>query len=93
MGRTITPTFVIDYRDQLGWHWAVWNSKTAGAPTVENLEKWRKAMNASMKPGGCNEHLSQDHCGMPHISEAKVRNQKTGNLKVAYTKAPMFEEV
>ena len=88
MGRTVTPTFVVDYQDQLGWHRSVW---TSGAPTEANLEKWRVALNASMKLGSCNEHVSLSLGFMPHCSKAIIRNQKTGNLNVATVRMPMFE--
>lgn len=32
MGRTVTPTFVVNYRDQQGPHTAIWRSEHAGRP-------------------------------------------------------------
>lgn len=91
MGRSTTPTFVVDYQDQLGLHKAIWNVKDSGKPTDANLEAWRVLMNQSMLPGGCNEHVSKSVGFIPHVSKATIRNQKTGKLNVATAKAPMFE--
>lgn len=92
MGRSTFPTFIVRYVDQQGLHRVVWNSKTAGQPTRNNLERWRKTMNASMKLGGCNEHVSLSLGFMPHISMATLVNQKTNRIAVEVV-APMFEEV
>ena len=75
MGRSTTPTFVVDYQDQLGWHRVAWDSKTSGRPTNTNLEAWRVAMNKSMNPGGCNEHVSKSVGFILHISKAAIHNQ------------------
>lgn len=91
MGRSTTPTFVVDYQDQLGLHRAAWSTKTSGRPTDTNLEAWRVAMNKSMNPGGCNEHVSKEVGFILHVSKASIHNQKTGRLHVADAKAPMFE--
>lgn len=90
MGRSVTPTFVVNYRDQTGAHWAVWNTKLNGKPTPENLERWRVGMNDSMKIGGVNEHVSRTLGFLPHISKATIHNQKSG-CDVATVKAPLFE--
>ena len=91
MGRSTTPTFVVDYQDQLGLHRAAWNTKTSGKPTDTNLEAWRVAMNRSLTLGGCNEHVSKAAGFILHVSKATIRNQKTGKLNVATARAPMFE--
>lgn len=93
MGRSTTPTFVVDYQDQLGLHRAAWSTKTSGKPTDANLEAWRKALNQSMLPGGCNEHVSKAAGFTLHVSKATIRNQKTGKLNVATARAPMFEVI
>jgi hypothetical protein len=82
----------VRYRDQQGPKVLIWNSKTSGKPTVENLDKWRKSMNASMKPGGVNEHISHSLGFMPHIGNCEIHNQKTGQIVAAF-KAPVFEEI
>ena len=93
MGRSVKPTYVVHYADQLGVHRVAWNVKTGGIPTDKSLEAWRVKMNASMKMGGCNFHISQ-HAGiLVHVHEAIVVNQKTGDRNVAFTQMPKFEEV
>jgi hypothetical protein len=92
MGRSVLVTLVIIYQDQLGSHHCAWDTKSYGKPTEANLEKWRKAMNESMKPGGVNEHISQSYKFMPHISKAEIYNQKTYRT-VANTRMPMFEAI
>ena len=91
MGRSVVAAFVVVYQDQLGSHKVIWDSKTAGNPTVENLEKWRGVMNKTMQRGGCNEHISRLYKSIPHISNCEIHNQKTGQTVVTF-KAPMFEE-
>lgn len=92
MGRSTIATFVVIYQDQLGSHKVVWNTKTAGKPTEANLEKWRKAMNESMKIGGVNEHVSKAYGFMPHVSKAEIYNQKT-HRTICDTRMPMFEVI
>ena len=91
MGRSVTPTFIVRYQNQQGWHRATWNSKTSGQPTSANLEKWRKDLNASMKPQGCNEHVSLALGFMLHAGNCAIVNQKTDCIVAAFV-APMFEE-
>ena len=94
MGRSTFPTYAVRYIDQTAPrpHTVIWNSKTSGQPTQANLEKWRKSMNASMKIGGCNEHVSKALGFMPHISMASIVNQKT-NTVIVEVVAPMFEVI
>lgn len=92
MGKSTIPTHVVRYRDQQGPKVLIWNSKTSGKPTVANLDKWRKVMNASMKPGGVNEHVSKALGFIPYIGNCEIHNQKTGQTVCSF-KAPMFEEV
>ena len=92
MGKSTIPTYVVRYRDQQGPKIILWNTKAKGRPTEANLEKWRKAMNASMKIGGVNEHISLSLGFVPHVSHAEIHNQKTGAV-VCAVRMPMFEEV
>ena len=92
MGKSTIPTYVVRYRDQQGLALVAWNTKTNGRPTVANLERWRKAMNASFQFGGCNAHVSKALGYIPHVSSATLRNQRLGQ-DVCAVKAPMFEEV
>ena len=82
MGRVITPTYRVEYRDNLlamgrtvgdGFgadgkrcNIQAWN----GRATAARLADWRKAMNASFKPGGANEHLAKAFNSVPHIFTA-----------------------
>ena len=79
----------------------VWKAKEYGAPTSENLEAWRVAMNASFKPGGANAVTEGI---VPHISKARIlTNRHIGRHRgwtptavrvvVAETTMPMFEVV
>ena len=92
MGRSTIPTYVVHYRDQQGLAIVAWNTKTNGRPTESNLERWRKAMNASMKIGGVNEHISRSLGYIPHVSHAEIHNQRTGAV-VCAVMMPMFEAV
>lgn len=78
MGCTVTPTYVIritqNYR---GSDTIVWNTKLNGAPTAENLIKWRKAMNESFNLGGVNEHITKSLGHIARITGAALVNQKT----------------
>lgn len=88
MGKTITPTYRVEYRDQSGWHSECWS----GRATTTRLEDWRVARNSSMQPGGVNEHVAPAIGYVPHISHAKLVHQKSGEV-VATTVMPMFEAV
>ena len=92
MGKGTIPTYVVHYRDQQGLKIVAWTTKTNGRPTEANLEKWRKAMNASMQIGGVNEHISRSLGFIPHVSHAEIHNQRTG-AAVCAVRMPMFEEV
>lgn len=86
MGKSYTPTYRVEYRDQSGWHSECWNGKA----TEARLEQWRVARNGSMQPGGVNAHIPPALGFQPHISHAKLVHQKSGQV-VATTKMPMFE--
>lgn len=88
MGKTITPTFRVEYRDQQGWHSECWD----GRATDKRAEDWRIARNASMKTGGANEHIPPFLGFIPHISHVKIVHQRSGTV-VAEAKMPMFEVV
>lgn len=90
MGRSYTPKYRVDYRDQGGWHSVCWDTKRNGRPTDANLEQWRRKMNTSFNHGGVNHHVSKA-CGyLVHISKAALVNQRNGE-PVAMVSAPMFE--
>ena len=93
MGRSTTPTFIIQWTTQRGVNSSIWNSAHYGRPIDANLEKWRRSMNESFKSTGCNFHISRSAGFILHVSEATIIDQKNGDAKVAHTKMPMFEEV
>jgi hypothetical protein len=92
MGKIITPTYIVIHKDQLGTHTVIWHTKLYGRPNVNNLENWRKRFNDSMKIHGCNYHVSKSLGFLLHVSEAEIRNQKTG-ITVCAVKAPLFESI
>lgn len=98
MGRSITPLYRIEVRTNptnYGLEFFDWNCKRNGKPTVENLEKWRKEINASFQPGGVNFHTLERTDIVPVINRVQVlfnKGSRVGEL-VAETNAPMFEVV
>jgi len=63
-GRSTTPKYVVDVKLKSP-KWSstpsAWESKQAGKPTEQNLAKWVKMYNDSIKPGGVNDHLGPEH--------------------------------
>ena len=99
MGRSYTPKYRVEYRDNTMFSHGVpslypqsmaWDTKRDGKPTNANLEKWRKAYNESFNTGGVNFHASQGTGVIIHIYKAWIIEQKTGAW-VTQTDAPMFE--
>jgi hypothetical protein len=81
MGRTITPTYRVEYRTTRGyWTPAAWNAKWDGRATEANLERHCKTVEASTFPGGVNEHL-----GTTIIRSARLIRQSTGETVATYT--------
>lgn len=86
MGKVITPKYRVEYRDQQGQHSMAWNVGNPGGgpypgdgkPTQPNLEKWRKALNKSFRPGGVNAHVSEALGFVLYVSAARIVNQATG---------------
>jgi len=79
----------------------VWQVRDDGAPTKENLEAYRIALNASFKRGGANAVTEGI---VPHISKARILTNRhigrhrgwtptTVRVVVAETTMPMFEVV
>lgn len=93
MGRSFTPKYRIEFKDNLSPRsgWMAWETHY-GKPTQANLEKWRKAMNASFQKDGCNFHVSQSSGILVHYSSAKIVRQSDGQI-MAETKMPMFEAI
>lgn len=92
MGRSVTPTFRIEART-MGFvptfHMA-W-PKQAGRPSTKTAEEYVRRFNASLEPGGCNEHLKKS-CPMARMLGVKVVRQSTGAVVASYD-LPMFEVV
>lgn len=65
-----------------------------GAPTEQNLQAFLDSMNASMEPGGCNEHLRK-HDPMFRYVAARVVRQSNGQVmaEVGQMEQPAFEVV
>lgn len=99
MGRSITPTFRVEFHDNpfapvnLGLHRCMtWNTKIWGRPTAANLEKWRNKMNEGFAPGGCNAHISEERGYTVRVSHARIVRQSNRDVVAEYS-APMFEAV
>lgn len=67
-----------------------WDGK--GQATAQNLEKFVLAWNQSVKPGGCNAHLSESKGFCPFPNSAFIKSQITKKI-VARWQAPKFMEV
>jgi hypothetical protein len=87
MGKSYTPTFRAEYRDQTGvWNTISWDGKASDT----RAELKRRGLNESFKPGQVNAHVSEALGFIPHIVELRVIRQRTGRVE-ASAKAPMFE--
>ncbi len=92
MGKSYTPKYRVEYRDQAGHYHMAWHHKRDGVANADNLEKWRKTYNRSFQHDGTNAHIAQARGTIPHISRAELILQKTGAI-VAQVTMPMFEVV
>lgn len=85
MGRSITPTFRIEFREvtaagrPVHWTSAGWDTKHAGRPSAETLAAHVRGMEASTEPGGVNEHL-----GATTIGYARIVRQSTDEVMAEY---------
>jgi hypothetical protein len=88
MGRSITPTYRIEFR-LAGSYWTPsgWNVKRDGRPTDERLAQYVADLEASTREGGVNAHL-----GEQVVLSAKVVRQSSGEIVASYAK-PMFSAV
>lgn len=86
MGRTITPTFRVEYVmfGNIGITSSAWYTRHEGHPDDENLRRHVEKLEDSSKPGGCNAH-----CGPMVVASAKIIRQKTDEV-VANYKGPAF---
>jgi len=71
MGRSIKSKYKLEIRNDLGrviMTPMCWFVKDKGKPTRDNLIKYVKSFNESLKPGGVNEHLAKAY----GIEEARI---------------------
>ncbi|MFI5260832.1 MAG: hypothetical protein ACHQU0_03495 [Candidatus Paceibacteria bacterium] len=82
MGRTITPKYIVKVRCSGGVCQtdSCWNSKQAGRPSAKNLATWVAKYHESLKPGGCNEHVTQAHGINAQLRYAAVLVNLTGEI-------------
>lgn len=98
MGKTYTPAYRAEYRDQQGWHVMSWEVRSRygmtahGAPTEANAEKLRRALNRSFRRDGVNAHVADLLGFVPHVSAVRIVRQDSGRV-VVDVRAPMFEVV
>lgn len=99
MGRSYTPKYRLEYRDnslacRKNPHYFHWMCLPAGfgVPTERKLSEYRRALNTSFAPGGVNDHVSEGAGFVIHVGRVRAVEQKTGRV-VAETVAPMFEVV
>jgi len=80
MGKSITPTFRIEFYT-VGCHFtpAGW-SKHHGRPSVYSLKAYLEAMNKAMEPGGCNEHIRKDY-PMAKVTGGRLIRQSDNTVK------------
>ncbi len=101
MGRSYTPKYRVEYRDNTMYvdgrvptmypGRVSWPSHL-GKPSNAKAEDLRRKMNQSFQPGGVNGHVSNALNTVVHIYRLWVVEQKTGTW-VAETTAPAFEVV
>lgn len=99
MGRSYTPKYRLEYRDNSvacrrnpNYFHTICPPKGFGTPTERKLSEYRRALNTSFAPGGVNAHVSEAAGHVVHVGRVRAVEQKTGRV-VASTVAPMFEVV
>ena len=95
MGRSCTPTFRVEYRDNTlrhfqAPHWLTYDYKRHGKPDDAKAEAIRVSLNASFGPGGVNWHVSTARGVVIHITRLDIVRQADGEI-VGTATAPMFE--
>ena len=93
MGKSYTPKHRIEFTKTVafGVQPICWSTKVNGKATRKNLEKYIAGLNKSFQIGGSNEHLSRDGV-LPHIIDAKLVNQFTGEIVAEY-KTPLISRM
>ena len=96
MGKVVTPKYRVEMRDNDGSFVMPWNVTGGsnitkhGEATDANLERYVFTYAKSLEIGGVNEHISVSRGHVPYPTEAKIVNQRTGEI-VATWKAGMFQ--
>jgi len=94
MGRTITPKYRLEAsyisftNKRADIMSQVWD-KSYGKPTLDNVIKFRKEFNDSLKLGGVNQHLQNS---MSPIGTIRIIEQKT-NQEIVKFVPPTFEVI
>jgi len=91
MGRSYTPPYTAQYRDQKGWHEIGWPHRKP--PTAADAERMRQQLNRSFELNGANYHVSRDAGIILHVSELRVVRNRAGREIVARAIMPLFEVV
>lgn len=93
MGRSVTPTYAVEMEGctPAAWHVRPSNiQKGYGKPTPENLAFYVEKYINSLKPGGCNHHISKALGKMPIPNWARiVKNDGSRNVLASWN-APNF---
>jgi hypothetical protein len=97
MGRSYTPKYRVEYRDntmnRLGTDRILsYDAKRYGKPTDAKAEDLRRALNKSFNVGGVNWHVSEAAGVVVSVNRLRIINQRSGQV-VAESNAPMFEVV
>lgn len=84
MGRSITPTYRIEFRATGGYHTpSAWRAEY-GRPSAASLARWVESFEASTREGGVNAHL-----GVTTVWSARIVRQATGAVVADYA-GPAF---
>ena len=97
MGRSYTPKYRVEYRDNTmnrfaASKWLTYDAKRLGKPSDASAEKLRQSLNKSFAPGGVNWNVSVAAGVVVHVQSVKIVRQ-ADNEVVATATAPMFEVV
>lgn len=95
MGKSITPTYVIDMHSRkptghTQTDTIIWDTKTMGRANAENLERWILVYGKSFGPGGVNFHVSESLGYLPYPNRAVLRRQPFGGDVAVWTAPPFF---
>lgn len=77
MGRTYTPTHVVEFEIVHPSHKRLTAAAWEGRATAPRLLAFLRGLNASFAPGGANEHS-----GIEHVERARLVRQSNGRTAV-----------